>query len=509
MTSVATPSWPELLRPLGAYPSELSAGSPGPITGIGADSRAVKPGDLFVCMPSLSRDTHAFLPAVQAAGISAAVVHSRSGLEQARQLGLPAVLIEGSEARFNGAVGRLARAVTGDPTARLQVVGVTGTNGKTTTTWLLRQALNALGVRTAYLGTLGYQGGSELEELGNTTPFPVELWNLLARAEREGMAAVAMETSSHALHGRRLAGVQFDVGAFTHLTQDHLDYHGTMENYAAAKKLLFTEYAMASEKPMVGCLNLADGYAQSWRSELPCRVLTYAAQPGMAADLMVEAREVRFDRLKLHVRHGVHLGEADVPVGGAFNVENVATALATLLALGYELPEVLPAMAHLSGVPGRFEAVPNGTGIGVIVDYAHTPDALAQLLKAAAMTQPRRIITVFGCGGDRDRTKRPLMAAAASSASDLTIITSDNPRTEDPRQILQDVEAGIVTGRPFATMEDREAAVAHAIGQAEPGDLVVIAGKGHETYQIIGTTRHPMDDRELARAALARRGGSA
>ena len=460
-------------------------------------------------MPSLSRDTHAFLPQVKAAGAVAAVVHSRAGLEEAAQRGLPAVMVDGGEARFNGAVGRLARAITGDPTARLKVLGVTGTNGKTTTTWLLRQALNALGVKTAYLGTLGYQGSGELEELGNTTPFPVELWNLLARAEREGMGAVAMETSSHALHGRRLAGVRFDVGAFTHLTQDHLDYHGTMENYAAAKKLLFTEYAMASDKPMVGCLNLADGYAQSWRSELPCRVLTYAAQSGVAAELQVEAREIRFDRLLLSVLHCDHAGEVAVPVCGAFNVEYVATALATLLALGYELAEVLPAMGHLSGVPGRFEAVPNDTGIGVIVDYAHTPDALAQLLKAAAMTRPARIFTVFGCGGDRDRTKRPLMAAAASAASDLTIITSDNPRTEDPQQILRDVEAGIAPGRAFVTIEDREAAVAQAIAQAQPGDLVVIAGKGHETYQIIGTTQHPMDDRELARAALARRGGHA
>lgn len=509
MANVATLSWPDLLRSLGAHPSEIAAGSPGPVSGISADSRAVRVGDLFVCMPSLSRDTHAYLAQVQAAGAVAAVVHSPAGLELAAELGLPALLVAGNEARFNCAIGRLARAITGDPTARLKVLGVTGTNGKTTTTWLMRQALNALGIKTAYLGTLGYQGSGPLEELSNTTPFPVELWNLLARAEQEGVAAVAMESSSHALHGRRLAGVRFDVGAFTHLTQDHLDYHGTMENYAAAKKLLFTEYAMASEKSMVGCLNLADSYAQSWRSELPCRVLTYAAQPGIAADLQVEAREVRFDRLGLYVQHGAHQGEVEVPVGGTFNVENIGTALATLIALGYDLPEILPVMAHLSGVPGRFEAVPNGTGIGVIVDYAHTPDALTQLLRAAALTQPSRIITVFGCGGDRDRTKRPLMATAASAASDLTILTSDNPRTEDPQRILRDVESGIVPGRAFVTIEDRESAVAHAIAQAQSGDLVVIAGKGHESYQIIGTTKHPMDDRELARAALARRGGLA
>lgn len=471
----------------------------GPVQGITADSRNVQPGQLFVCMPSPTRDTHAFLPEAVQQGAAAALVHSDAGFEWAQSLRIPTVLALPEGNRFNEVLWRLAKALSGNPSARLRVVGVTGTNGKTTTTWLIRDALNALGRRAAYLGTLGIQTPAGDRELGNTTPFPVELNALLNEAANAGAQDLAMEVSSHALQERRSDGVEFDVGVFTNLTQDHLDFHGTMDAYAAAKLRLFTELPRQSSKRFVSVLNIDDPVGARWASQIPRDVITFGIHEG---ELRGVPEEVRVDRIRMRLSFWGQEAELETKLGGTYNVENCLSATGTLLGLGYSLDEAVAGLAQARPVPGRFEPVPNDRGIGILVDYAHTPDALEKLLDAVRTTSPGRVITVFGCGGDRDRTKRPKMAKAASSRSDLSVVTSDNPRTEDPAAIVAEVETGIIPGAKSKTIVDRREAVAYAVAQAQPGDVVVIAGKGHENYQIIGRTKHPMDDRELAREAM-------
>ena len=307
-----------------------------------------------------------------------------------------------------------------------------------------------------------------------------------------------MEASSHALAERRPSGVRFEVGVFTNLSQDHLDFHGTMEEYEDAKQLLFTEYAERAGSEFRSAINVGDKVGLKWADIRP-PTITFGA-PG--ADLECDATEVSVDSILLHASFREDERDFRVGVGGLFNVWNAASSLATLLAMGFTLGESVEGMESVTPVPGRFESVQNGRGFGVIVDYAHTDDALKKLLESARQLQPKRIITVFGCGGDRDRAKRPKMARAASENSDVTIVTSDNPRNEDPLQILHEVEQGLVSGKTWESIVDRRAAIHRAIDLAEPGDIVVIAGKGHEDYQIIGDTKHPMDDREMAREAL-------
>ena len=483
----------------GALASERRIGADPQVSSVSADSRFIEPGGLFVCMPSASRDTHEYLEEVQSQGAVAAIVHSSEGLQKAEAIGLAAVLILPEGSRFNFVVGRVCRTVYGDPTSKMRMVGITGTNGKTTTAWMIRHALVAMGRRAAYLGTLGFQLDSEMRVLNNTTPFPVELWNLLHEAEQAGTQDFIMESSSHALFERRLAGVQYDTGLLTNFTQDHLDFHGSMDAYAAAKQLLFTEYAAASSKSFVGALNIADPLGRTWSSELPCRVITYGADD---AQLQVTANDVRVDRISLTATYNGESVPVEMNVGGLFNVENAGSALAGLLSLGHSLSDSAASLRSVTGVPGRFEAVPNNRGIGVIVDYAHTPDALELLLRSARSLKPNRLITVFGCGGDRDRSKRPKMAAVVSENSEISVLTSDNPRTEDPAAILRDVASGVKEGSESTQIIDRREAIAHAISLAQPGDIVVIAGKGHEDYQIIGRTKYPMDDRLMAREAL-------
>ncbi|MGV3616712.1 MAG: UDP-N-acetylmuramoyl-L-alanyl-D-glutamate--2,6-diaminopimelate ligase [Fimbriimonas sp.] len=481
------------------------------VTGAQLDSRRCSPGTLFFCMPGTTRDSHLFLPAAQAAGASAAVVYSSEGLEAARSLGMPAVHLED----VHDGAWRLCDALFHHPTRHMKVIGVTGTNGKTTTAWILRDMLRAIGGKAAYLGTLGFQLPDEERELANTTPFTVELYNLLAEARDRGVQHLAMEVSSHALAERRADGVEFDVGVFTNLTQDHLDYHGTMEEYADAKLRLFTDLPRQTEKSFQWAINVGDPVGHRWASELTTPGVAFwegttPHEGRFSRSLQVVPREVRIDgaRLEATLRNvfegqpGERSVEVATHLGGGYNVQNSMTALAAAWALGVGPATAARAFEAVRPVPGRFEAVPNDAGIGILVDYAHTPDALEKLLDAVRPLTSGRIITVFGCGGDRDRTKRPLMARAASERSDITVATSDNPRTEDPQAILDDVLAGVAPGRTATSILDRREAVAYAVTRAKPGDVVVIAGKGHENYQIIGREKVPMDDRELARAAL-------
>lgn len=494
----------DLIKTLGSADAAVG-GSGRPAEWITADSRTLRPGCLFVCMPSASRDTHEFLPAAAQAGAVGAVVHTASGRDAAEALGLDWVLWPADpKTEFFRRVALLSHEVLGQPSKKMKVIGVTGTNGKTTTAWMIRDALRSMGRRAAYMGTLGIDLAGERIELPNTTPFPVETAQMMADAAAAGCDDFVMETSSHALAENRVAGILYDAAVFTNLTQDHLDFHGSMEEYEAAKRLLFTTWADAAEesgKSFCGAVNAADEVGQRWAAADPDRLFTYGDSH---ADLVIHPTRVELDHIEFEVS-----GKGDalvfpgrVNVGGLFNVQNAGSAIAGLVALGYSIEEAVEAMEAITPVPGRFQAIPNDKGVGVIVDYAHTPDALEQLLHSVKALNPSRIITVFGCGGDRDKTKRPKMAAVVSRLSDVTVVTSDNPRTEDPQSILDDVLAGVQTGADSIAIIDRREAIFHAVSIAQPGDVVVIAGKGHEDYQIIGRTKHHMDDCEMAADAL-------
>ena len=457
------------------------------------DSRKVRPGDLFVAMPSSRTDTYQFVPEVLAAGASAVVVYSEFGLA----LAPCSVHLQDYE---NG-LWRLCDTLYGHPTRNLKMVGVTGTNGKTTTAWIVQQLLDSLGLPTAYLGTLGFKIGSELRPLANTTPFAVETYNLILEAQTAGCEAVVMEVSSHALAQKRVEGFEFDAAAFTNLTQDHLDFHETMEAYEAAKLRLFGD--LPSTKSLTKCLNLDDQTGSDWARRLPSPKIGFRTHFGLESDLVGVPTAVRVDGVEMELRFRGEIVNIQSQLGGSYNVENLLSAISAVLALDYSLAEIAIHIPSVTPVPGRFEGIKNPHGIGVIVDYAHTPDAIEKLLEAAREVTRGRLITVFGCGGDRDATKRPLMAAAAARNSDLVVVTSDNPRTEDPETILDQVCAGLPDGFTYERIADRPTAIKRAIQSAKRGDTVAIAGKGHEDYQIIGHEKIHMDDRELAREALS------
>ncbi len=466
-----------------------------------ADSRRVVPGALFAAYKEV------YLSDAAKAGAVAALVTTAAGLEEAERLGMAAVRMEERE------FARVAHAFYGFPTRGMRVLGVTGTNGKTTVAWLVRDMAEALGRKTAYLGTLGFSVGEELRPLANTTPFAVELVELLAEARDADCELVAMEVSSHALDQGRVAGVEFDVAVFTNLTQDHLDYHGTMEAYASAKRRLFEELPRGG----VSVLNLDDPTGRAWAKSLKGNVVGYRLGGPLlegGAGVRATASSVGVDRIQMTLEDGTWQETVEVPLGGSYNVSNALSAFSGVLALHFErwlgedfdasedaFLDCALALEKVRPVPGRFESVPNDKGVGAIVDYAHTPDALEKLLAAVRPLTQGRVITVFGCGGDRDKAKRPLMAKAASAGSDLVVATSDNPRTEDPLAILADVRAGL--SGEYREVPDRREAVRYAVAQAKPGDVVVVAGKGHEDYQVLGKEKIHLDDRELLREALA------
>lgn len=470
------------------------------IASISMDSRKVGSGCLFVCMPGTNKDSLEYIPAAAQGGAVAAMVFDPRGIALAVDAGIAVFKESNQGLDYNEAIWRICDAFFNRPTREMAVIGVTGTNGKTTTASLLRDLLCTLGIRAGYLGTLGLQTPDGSRELSNTTPFAVELYNLIEEMRRSGGEALAMEVSSHALHERRCDGIEFDAAVFTNLTQDHLDYHRTMAAYAEAKHRLFADLPSQTDKRFVGVFNVDDPVGARWAVEQNGPSVTYSLVGD--ADLVGTALAVRVDGIHLRLECRGEI-EVEIPLGGNFNVSNCVSAAAGMIALGFNLDQLAKALPHVKPVPGRFEAVRNDRGIGIIVDYAHTPDALEKLLDSVRELHPERILTVFGCGGDRDATKRPKMAFAASQRSDLTIVTSDNPRTEDPAAIVDQVKSGIIAGRESVAIVDRREAVAHAIRSAKPGDVVVVAGKGHENYQIIGRTKVPMDDRDLAREALA------
>jgi UDP-N-acetylmuramoyl-L-alanyl-D-glutamate--2,6-diaminopimelate ligase len=450
------------------------------ISALAYSTTGVTPGALFFCVPGFTRDGHDFAPEAVKKGAAALVT------ERQLDLGVPEVVVDDVRA----AMGPAAARFYGDPTAQLDVVGITGTNGKTTTAYLVRHLLEAAGRRTGLLGTVKRVVGGVEEEVERTTPEAIDLQATFRRMLDAGDTAVAMEVSSHAIELGRVSGIHFAVKLFTNLTQDHLDFHGTMEAYYAAKRRLFDE-------PGVAVVNVDDEHGRRIASEVDA--VTFGIE---AEDADYRAREIDFDFAGSHFLLDTPDGtiEVDSPLPGLFNVLNVTGAIAAVRALGVD-------QISLDGferVPGRFEPVDEGQDFGVLVDYAHTPDSLENVLRTARELTSGRLHVIFGAGGDRDPSKRPLMGAAARDNADRVLVTSDNPRNEEPEAIIDQVMEG--AGPDAERDADRRRAIATAIAAAESGDVVVIAGKGHEQGQEFENGRkEPFDDITVAREALRSR----
>jgi UDP-N-acetylmuramoyl-L-alanyl-D-glutamate--2,6-diaminopimelate ligase len=474
------------------------------------DSRAVGPGDLFVAVPGSKVDGAKFVDDAVAKG--AAVVVGQSRELEARLAGKAAFVLVPSARQALGvlAANRFGAART------LSLTAVTGTNGKTTTTYLIEAMLAAAGRRPGVIGTVGYRFGGRERPAALTTPGALELHALLAEMKQSGATDVVMEASSIALEQGRLAGCRYQVAALTNVTQDHLDYHGTMDRYFEAKTILFRELLASGAGVAVVFADDEQGVAM--RKWVRGPVLTLS-RSDHGADVVVLERKLGADGTRL--RLGTPVGSLDItsPLVGDFNVANILTAVG--IGQGHGLPAAAMAagIARLRGVPGRLESVANEAGVLCVVDYSHTPDALERALEVLRPLTKGRLICVFGCGGDRDRSKRPLMGKAAASRADLVIVTSDNPRTEQPQSIVDMILEGVhETGKPersaaelaqgqtgYHVEVDRAAAISLAVGLARVGDVVLLAGKGHEDYQIIGTRKIHFDDREIAAAAFAAR----
>ena len=473
------------------------------IGGVEYDSRRVVPGSLFVAMCGETTDGNRYIEQAVARGAVAVVTDSAAAYDATANGPLDVALVEVPHGRR--ALATIAANVFGHPERKMRLSGVTGTNGKTTTAYLLEQLLRATGRSTALIGTIEYRIAGEVRPAPHTTPESRDLLALLAEGVERGVTEGVMEVSSHALDQGRVWGVPYDVAIFTNLTQDHLDYHGTMEAYFAAKRKLFD--GSQGSAPRVAVLNAEDDTESvlAATAHVACsEISSYGIARGdfHARDIAVRPNGMSFTLVSPH-------GEAAITVAltGRVNVLNLLAASAAAIARGLSLAQIADAAPRLQAVPGRFEAVDAGQPFTVVVDYAHTDDALRNVLTLArdlVSGGHGRVLTVFGCGGDRDRTKRPRMGCAAAEASEIVIVTSDNPRSEDPRAIIDEILPG-TKGLP-ATVEvepDRAKAIALAMTKARAGDIVVIAGKGHEKTQTIGRQVLPFDDVAVARQALA------
>ncbi len=461
------------------------------------DSRAAREGTLFVAIKGATVDGHRFVDDVMRRG--AAGIISESG----PPAGFGGAWLKVADARVS--LAKAAALINGDPSHDLDLVGITGTNGKTTTTYLCFALAEAAGRKPAMLTTVEYRIGKKSEEAIRTTPEASDTNRFLRQAVSDGCTMAVMEASSQAIDLHRCDWLRFKVAVFTNLTQDHLDYHETMENYFDAKKKLFD--GRLGEKPVSSVINIDDEWGLRLAGELRGvgeRVVTIS-QKG-PADLTasdIEVSLVRGTSFLLRSPEGDR--QIGSPLVGRPHVYNMLAASATALELGYDLDSIAAGLSICVGAPGRFERVPHEGDFAVVVDYAHTDDALLNTLETARDLTPGRIITVFGCGGDRDRTKRQPMGRVAGEGSDLVIITSDNPRNEDPLRIIEEIEIGVSeTGGAFAVISDRREAIYRAIAEARTDDVVIIAGKGHENYQIIGGDKFHFDDREVALEVLAR-----
>ncbi len=472
--------------------AELRGQAKTTVTGIQADSRKVVPGDLFICLPGHTVDGHDFAAQAVERGAVALIV------ERFLPVSVPQVRVR--DARRAMAI--VASHFFGHPTQEMKLIGVTGTNGKTTITYLLERIFADAGYKTGLIGTIQQKVGERWLASRNTTPDVVDLQSMFRQMADLGTDYVVMEVSSHALALGRVRGSLFRTAVFTNLTQDHLDFHATMEDYWFAKSQLFSGLGNSyGQMRQFAVLNADDPAALRLARVTAHPIITYGVHH--EADVRAVAIDLRPEGTAVDVttyRGSVRL---NLKMVGLFNVYNALAALAVAMLEGLEFHQIRESLEKVSGVPGRFERIQEGQDVNVIVDYAHTPDSLENVLKAIRGFAKGRVFCVVGCGGDRDRGKRPLMARVAVDYSDFAIFTSDNPRTEDPERILAEMEAGVqdALGR-WHRVADRREAIFEAIQRARPGDIVLIAGKGHETYQIIGQQMLPFDDREVAREAL-------
>jgi UDP-N-acetylmuramoyl-L-alanyl-D-glutamate--2,6-diaminopimelate ligase len=441
-----------------------------PISGVTADSRQIQPGMLFVAIQGAQQDGRDYIASALRRG-AAAVALSGDTLPDC-----PALHVSNDYHAY----GRLAQFAAGDPAADLELIGITGTNGKTTTAFLLQHLLQAAGQPTALLSTVRYDTGAHIRVAERTTPTPSEFQSLLCEARDAGCRYVVLEVSSHALHQRRPGNVRFAAAAFTNLSGDHLDYHGDMESYFAAKRLLFTDYL---DGPAI--INTTD----PWGNRLACELRNPIIPVAESANFTAQGTEAS-------IRIGDSLHHLRTPQIGAYNLDNLRCALGVIH--GLDLPIDPDAVANFAGVPGRLERVGTGDPT-ILVDYAHTDDALRKALSALRALNPRQLWVVFGAGGDRDRSKRPRMGAVVDELADHVILTSDNPRSEDPSAILAEIATAV---RHPVIIPDRAEAIAHAISNASPGDIVLIAGKGHEAYQEVNGERLPFDDVATCRISM-------
>lgn len=469
------------------------------ITGITADSRETRPGDLFIAIRGFATDGHRFVGEAVVKGAVAVVLEDETYAPVAAP-GLPVIVVPNSRR----AAGQLAAEFYGNPSHKLSLVGVTGTNGKTTVSLLMDSIFRACGLTTGVVGTLGRSVAGQWRGSERTTPDAIELQRLLSEMNQCGVTHVSMEVSSHALDLDRVVKCRFAAGIFTNLTQDHLDYHVSLDEYLQAKLRLFTTCADEAESghPMVAAVNADDPAGARVAQAAHANVIMYGTNGGSqvrARSLNLGPGGSQFELL---------IGRRAVPVElkmpGHFNVHNALAAAACAHGLGVDIGDIVAGLEALEAVPGRFEKVSGNRDYSVIVDYAHTPMALDNILRAAKNICSKRIICVMGCGGDRDRGKRPKMGKVAADLADITIVTSDNPRSEDPLAIIEDIKGGL-TGGEYQVVPDRREAIFRAVELAGPGDIVIIAGKGHETYQEFADHRIDFDDRIVAREAMEAR----
>lgn len=500
--------------------AELAAGLPGTklvgdgrvkVSGIAYDSRKVQPGDLFAAIPGVKADGTQFIDQAVTAGAAAALA-----VKAPERVRVP--VLEARELRK--ALGQAAGRFYGHPDHELILIGITGTNGKTTISYLLEAIIQAAGGRPGVIGTVNYRFAESAWPADNTTPESVDVFKILAEIRLRGATHAVMEVSSHALDQARVSGLWFRRAIFTNLSRDHLDYHKGFEEYYQAKKKLFSEVLMgawAADVPRDGpkpiaAVNLDDEYGKRLDTELKAAGVPVHGFGIESKEARVRATDTLISDRETKATVVSPEGTLNVssPLLGRHNVENILAAVTVALSLGISGPAIEQGLRQLGKVPGRLEPAPNAAGITVLVDYAHTPDALSHAVGTCKALTRGKLITVFGCGGDRDRGKRPLMGRIAVQGSDLAIVTSDNPRTEDPDFIIQEILNGVKTlnvveGKNYQVQPDRRKAIQLAIATARPGDLVLIAGKGHEDYQILGATKIHFDDREEAAKALEER----
>jgi UDP-N-acetylmuramoyl-L-alanyl-D-glutamate--2,6-diaminopimelate ligase len=459
------------------------------VSGVSYRSDRVRPGDVFFCVPGFAHDGHDFAAdAVQRGAVAVVVQRELDGIT------VPQFLVNGVRAALAVASARFE----GEPSQALELIGITGTNGKTTTVYLLDSILRSAGHRTGLIGTVETRVGEERLDSSRTTPESSDLQRLLAHMRDSGVTAAAIEVSSHAIDLHRIDALHFSAVAFTNLTQDHLDYHHTLEEYASVKRRLFTDFEARAR-----VVNIDDPYGALMVSEVH-GVLTVGRRPDSIVRADDEEPSATGTTFTLSTPQGS--ARVNLPLAGAYNVSNALVAAGCALSIGVSLETIVAGLAAAPQVPGRLERVECGQPFTVIVDYAHTPDSLEKALLAVKQVTPGRVIAVFGCGGDRDPDKRPMMGAAVAAYADAAVITSDNPRSEDPVGIILQVEDGVRgSSLAYEVEVDRRKAIGRALQLAEPGDAVLIAGKGHEDYQIFADRTIHFDDREVAREELASR----